>query len=72
MRAMNPANTEVAHTLSAAGAAALPVLLGVPDAPAAAEGWWVICACAAVLGAVGRAACEAAAPEQLRIAEVSH
>lgn len=45
---------QVAHALSAAGAAALPALLDVLSGELAAEeGWWVTCACASVIGAIG-------------------
>ena len=66
MRGMNPADTEVAHALSAAGSAALPALLNALEQE---EGWWVTSVCASVLGGMGHVARDASAADQARLAE---
>ena len=67
LRSLNPADTEIAHSISACGGAVLPALLDAMDG--AEEPWWVKSTVASVLGSIGRAASEAAASDQLRIAD---
>ncbi len=68
LRSLNPADTDVAHALSAAGAAALPALLTTLEAQAT-EAWWVTCTIVSVLGSLGHVVHNAAAEQQLRIAK---
>jgi hypothetical protein len=67
LRSLNPADTDVAHALSAAGAAALPALLSTLEVQET-EPWWVTCTIVSVLGSLGHVVNDAAADQQLRIA----
>jgi HEAT repeat protein len=57
---------DISHALSAAGGAALPALLNALEAE---EPWWVTSSAASVLGSIGYHAAEAAASDQVRLAE---
>jgi hypothetical protein len=67
LRSLNPADTDVAHALSAAGDAALLDLLSALEAQSS-EPWWVTCTVVSVLGSLGHVVHDAAADVQLRIA----
>ena len=68
LRSLNPADTDVSHALSAAGAAALPELLGVLE-DQQQEPWWAACTAVSVLGSLGHVAKEAMGSDQLRIVD---
>ena len=68
LRSLNPADTDVAHALSATGAAVLPDLLAALETQDS-EPWWVTCTMVSVLGSLGHVVKEAIARDQLRIVE---
>ena len=67
LRSLNPADTDVAHALSAAGAAGLPALLSALQ-DQQTEPWWVTCTVVSVLGSLGHVVKDAAADEQIKLA----
>eukprot|EP01052_Picozoa_sp_SAG31_P035930 SAG31_NODE_4406_length_3263_cov_1.473767_2_plen_423_part_00 len=69
LRSLNPADTDVAHALSAAGAAALPDLLEVLESQQK-EPWWATCSATSVVGSIGHVAKDATVTDQLRMATV--
>jgi hypothetical protein len=69
LRSLNPADTDIAHALSAAGSIVLSELLLALERQDA-EPWWVTCTLVSVLGSLGHVVQQATAREQLRIAEV--